>query len=117
MYKEAVAELRKAISISSGPEGLAMLGYTYARAGRRSEAEKILNRLKKMSDRRYIEPASIALIYTGLTETEQAFKWMGKAYQDRNELLLMLKVDPRLDALRSDTRFTELLRRIGLHDE
>jgi tetratricopeptide (TPR) repeat protein len=117
MYKEAVVELQKAIKISSGPEGLAMLGYTYAMAGQSSEARKILNRLKKLSDQMYIEPASIALIYTGLAETEQAFAWLERAYQDRNELLLMLKVDPRLDVLRSDIRFTELLRRVGLLDE
>ncbi len=117
MYKEAVVELQKAIRISSGPEGLAMLGYTYAMAGQKSEALKILNRLKKLSDRRYIEPAAIAIIYTGLEEVEQAFQWLERAYQDRNELLLMLKVDPRLDVLRSKRRFTELLRRIGLPDE
>jgi TolB-like protein/Flp pilus assembly protein TadD len=113
MYKEAIAELQKAISLSSGPEGLTMLGYTYAVAGQRSQARKILNRLKNMSGHRYIEPSSIAIIYIGLSEKERAFEWLERAYEDRNELLMMLQVDPRLDALRSDTRFTELLRRVG----
>jgi TolB-like protein/Flp pilus assembly protein TadD len=112
MYKEAIAELQKAISLSFGPEGLAMLGYAYAVAGQRSQARKVLNRLKDLSDQRYIEPASIAIIYVGLAQREQAFEWLERAYEDRNELLMMLKVDPRLDTLRSDTRFTELLRRV-----
>lgn len=117
MYREAIAELKKVISLSSGLEGLAMLGYTYAVAGQRNDARKVLNRLMDLSKRRYIEPASIAIIYTGLAEREQAFTWLERAYQDRNELLLMLKVDPRLDALHSDTRFAQLLERIGLNDE
>lgn len=116
MYREAIADLQKAISLSPGPEGLTLLGYTHAVAGHRAEARKVLNGLKKLSQRRYVEPASIALIYTGLGEREQAFKWLRRAYEHRNELLVMLKVDPRLDALRSDPRFTKLLRRVGLHD-
>jgi TolB-like protein/Tfp pilus assembly protein PilF len=112
MYQEAIAELQKATSLSPGPEGLALLGYTYALAGHRSEARKVLNKLKGLSSRRYIEPASIAIIHTGLGEREQAFEWLEKAYEHRNELLVMIKVDPRLDALRSDARFTDLLRRV-----
>lgn len=115
-YQEAIAELRKGISLAPGPEGLALLGHTHAVAGQRGEARKVLNRLKNLSRRRYIEPASIAIIYTGLAEKEQAFAWLEKACEHRNELLLMLKVDPRLDALRSDARFTQLLRRVGLDD-
>jgi tetratricopeptide (TPR) repeat protein len=116
MYKEAIAELQKAISLSSDPEGLAILGYIYAMAGHRSEARKVLNRLKSLSHRRYIEPASIAIIYTGLMEREQAFAWLDKAYEHRNELLVMLKVDPRLDVLRPEPRFAQLLKRVGLHE-
>lgn len=115
MYNEAIAELQKAISLSSDAEGLAMLGYIYAVAGHRSEARKVLNRLKSLSHRRYVEPASIAIIYTGLMEREPAFAWLERAYEHRNELLVMLKVDPRLDALRPEPGFTQLLRRIGLH--
>jgi TolB-like protein/Flp pilus assembly protein TadD len=117
MYKEAMAALQKAISLSSDPEGLVMLGYTHAVAGHRSEARKALNRLKNLSKRRYIEPASIAIIYTGLMEREQAFAWLERAYEHRNELLAMLRVDPRLDALRPEPRFTQLLRRVGLQEQ
>lgn len=91
-----------------------MLGYTYGLAGYASDARKMLGRLRKMSRQRYIEPASLAIIYTGLGDKELAFEWLERAYEHRNELLMMLRVDPRLDALRSDIRFTHLLRRIGL---
>jgi TolB-like protein/Tfp pilus assembly protein PilF len=115
MYKEAIAALQKAISLSPGPDVLARLGYAYAVAGQRNQAKEVLNELQNLSRRRYIEPASRAIIYTGLAEREQAFAWLERAFEDRNELLVMLKVDPRLDTLRSDSRFTELLRRVGLY--
>lgn len=115
MYKEAIAVLQKAIALSSGPDGLAMLGYAYAMAGQRTQAKAVLSKLQNLSRRRYVEPASRAIIYTGMAEKEQAFAWLERASEDRNELLVMLKVDPRLDILRSDPRFTEMLRRVGLH--
>jgi TolB-like protein/Tfp pilus assembly protein PilF len=117
MYEEAIAELQKAISLSSGSDALAMLGYAYSVAGHGSEARKVLNRLRRLSDLKYVEPASMAIIYTGLAEKERAFQWLERAYEHRNELLMMLRVDPRLDSLRSDKRFADLLRRVGLHDE
>jgi hypothetical protein len=67
-----------------------------------------------LSNRRYVSPYSIALIYTGLGEKEQAFAWLEKAYEDRSSLMIYLKVEPMLDSLRSDPRFTDLLHRIGL---
>jgi TolB-like protein/Tfp pilus assembly protein PilF len=115
MYKEAIAVLQKAISLSPGPDGMAMLGYAYAMAGQRGQAKKVLNNLQNLSRRRYIEPASRAIIYTGMAEREQAFAWLERASEDRNELLVMLKVDPRLDTLRSDSRLAEMLWRVGLH--
>ena len=63
---------------------------------------------------RYLDPYYVGLIYVGLAETAKAFEWFEKAYQVRSEELLFLKVDPRLDSLRSDARFVELLRRVRL---
>jgi TolB-like protein/Flp pilus assembly protein TadD len=113
MYPEAIAELQKARSLSSEPESLSLLGYTYAVAGQRSKARKALNQLKQLSRQRYIKPAFIALIYIGLAEQEQALSWLERAYRDRNELMLTLKVDPRLDIIRLNPRFTKLLKRVG----
>lgn len=117
MYHEAITELQKARSLSSDPEGLSLLGYTYAVAGQRSKARKALDQLKQLSRQRYIKPAFIALIYLGLAEQEHALSWLERAYRDRNELMLMLTVDPRLDIIRANPRFTKLLRRVGFDNK
>jgi len=70
--------------------------------------------LKVAAERRYISPYSIAVIYLGLGDKEQAFAWLNRAYQERDNWLNYLKVEPRLDPLRSDTRFANLLRRVRL---
>ncbi|HEX8845506.1 MAG TPA: winged helix-turn-helix domain-containing protein [Pyrinomonadaceae bacterium] len=110
---EAIAEFQKAKLIDDRPEVSAMIGHTFAVSGRREEAVKILNNLEEQSKHHYISAYYIALIYAGLDDKERAFRWLEKAYSDRNEWLVWLKVDPRFDSLRSDPRFTDLLRRIG----
>jgi hypothetical protein len=69
---------------------------------------------KEASQRRFISPYGIAVIYVGLGDKEQAFAWLNRAYDERDNWLNYLKVEPRLDPLRSDARFTDLLRRVGL---
>jgi hypothetical protein len=71
-------------------------------------------RLRGLSTHRYVASYHIALIYTGLGEKDQAFQWLEKAYQERSDLLVYLKVEPMFDRLRSDPRFTNLLHRMGL---
>jgi tetratricopeptide (TPR) repeat protein len=122
MYAEAVAAYQSAISLSKTaefpegkPEMIAALGHAYAASGRRYEALKIIEQLKELiSLQRYVSPYSIALIYIGLGEKELAFEWLDRAYNERDESYIHLKVDPRLDDLRSDTRFTERLQVIKL---
>lgn len=115
MYGEAIMELQRATERSNrNPVYLAALGHAYAVSGRREEATKILNELKELSKRRYILPNLIAIIYVGLNEKEQAFAWLEKAYQERSDFMIVLKVDPVLDGLRSEPRFQDLLRRVGL---
>ena len=67
-----------------------------------------------LSARRYVSPYFMALIHAGLGEKSAAFKWLDKAYEERNEWLVWLKVDPKLDGLRDDARFADLLHRVGL---
>jgi TolB-like protein len=115
MYKEAVAELQTAVNAAgSRTLALAMLGHGLAVSGRRTEALAALAELQETGKRKYVAPFLLALIYAGLGETERAFDWLEKAYECRSWGLLWLKVDPRLDGLRSDARFTSLLRRVGL---
>jgi len=67
-----------------------------------------------MAKQRYISPGSIALIYAALGDKDQAFAWLEKADKGRDGILARLKVDPRFDSLRSDPRFADLVRRVGL---
>lgn len=112
-FSEAIAEFRKAKLIDDRPEVSAMIAHTYAVSGRRSEARRILANLEEQSKRHYISPYYIALVFAGLDDKDRAFVWLEKAYSDRNEWLVWLKVDPRFDCLWTDSRFSELLRRIG----
>jgi tetratricopeptide (TPR) repeat protein len=115
MYQEAIAEYQKAIPLSGdSPDELASLGYAYALSGKRQEAFQIVDDLKQRSKQNYISPTLIAVVYAGLGEKEQAFEWLDKAYNGQDSNLVYLKVDPMFDSLRSDPRFADLLRRVGL---
>jgi predicted nucleic acid-binding protein len=93
---------------------LALLGYAHARLGERSQALRILDQLEAASKERYTPAISFAAVYAGLGEKDQAFAWLEKAYGERTSRLGYLKVEPLWDPLRSDPRFAELLRHIGL---
>ena len=114
-YTEAVSEFEERLSLSKDDAVTrAHLGYAYAAAGRRGKAEKVLADLNELFRQRQASPYYIAIIYAGLGEKEQAFGWLEKAYQERSRPLGGLKVNPVWDNLRSDPRFADLLRRIGL---
>jgi TolB-like protein/Flp pilus assembly protein TadD len=114
-HEEAIAEYKQTISISGHTsQNLGELGHAYAVSGRRAEALKLLDELKEMSGRQYVSPLNFAFIYVGLGDKEQAMAQLEKAYQERTTWLMWIKVDPRLDPLRPDPRFAELLRRMNL---
>jgi serine/threonine-protein kinase len=113
-YDEAIEQLRRASEINDAPEVLAMLGHAFAVAGRRPEAQQVLEQLHEQSHERYVTPYYRAVIYAGLEERDEAFAWLEKAYQERDEWLLHLKVDPKLDSLRTDPRFADLAARLNL---
>jgi hypothetical protein len=75
---------------------------------------KILDQLKGLSGRRYVMPYHIATIYNALGDKDQAFGWLQKAYDERDDRLMLLKADPSWDGLRSDPRYAGLVRGIGL---
>ncbi len=112
LYEEAIAEFQKAGSVTI--EASTDIGYVYAVSGHRHEALKVLDKLTQLSKRRYVPSYHIARIYAGLGEKDEAFAWLEKAYAQRDGWLNWLRVDPTLDSLRSDPRFTSLLRRVGL---
>jgi tetratricopeptide (TPR) repeat protein len=113
MYNEAIAELQKAIELSPGSTTFrSNLAYAYAVAGKRNEASKILNDLKSNSHDAFSNAPEIALVYVGLGEKDQAMAWLEKAYEERFNPSVLRR--PAFDPLRSDPRFQNLLRRIGL---
>jgi serine/threonine protein kinase/tetratricopeptide (TPR) repeat protein len=112
MYKEGVAELEKAVAISPSSLSLAFLGHGYAAAGRRLEAEKVFDQLNETSKEKYVPAIHRALICVGLLEKDKAFDWLEKAYEEH--FIVVIKVHPAYDPLRSDPRFADLLRRMNL---
>jgi TolB-like protein/DNA-binding winged helix-turn-helix (wHTH) protein/Tfp pilus assembly protein PilF len=112
MYSEAIAELQRAVALSGvNTTFISNLAYAYAVSGRRNEALKILNDLIGRS-KGYSNASEIALIHTGLGENNQAMEWLDKAYSERFNPSVLLR--PGFDPLRSDLRFQNLVRRVGL---
>ncbi len=109
-HQEAI-ELSKHLQTTTDIELKAGL---YARAGRRDESLKLLRELKARAAREYISPVSLARVYIGLGDKEQALVWLRKAYDERSAYLVNIGVHPAYDPLRSDPRFEELLRGVGL---
>jgi TolB-like protein/DNA-binding winged helix-turn-helix (wHTH) protein/Tfp pilus assembly protein PilF len=112
MHAEAIAELKKAQSL--GERRVAHLAYAYALAGQRDEARKILGEMIELSKQQYVSPFDFALIYMGLGDKDRAFEWFNKTFDENPYRIAFLRVNPRFDRLRSDQRFTDLLRRMKL---
>src|SRR5262249_50920961 len=115
LVSQAIDQLRKAVEVSKGnPTMVASLGRTYALGGKRDQVRSLLGQLKELSGRLYVSPYEVALIHAGLEDKDEAFTHLHEAYEHRSGWLAYLAVDPRLDGLRSDERFAELVRRVGL---
>ena len=115
MYEEAISEYQKAIPLSGdSPDELASLGYAYALSGKKREAQSVIEELKERSKRRYISPTIIAFIYGGMGKKDEAFEWLEKSYNGRDFILVLLRVDPTFDPLRSDARFADLMRQVQI---
>lgn len=112
---EAISEYQKAIEVSNGDQdATASLAHAFAAIGRRAEAEKILHDFERKSKSGYVSPYMIATIYAGLGEKDKAFAFLERAYQERSlDISWHLKADLRIDNLRSDPRFQDLVRRVG----
>jgi len=113
MRDEAIAELQKAVQLSAGsPTCLANLARAYAASGKMDDAAKLLSDLKKRSNPGYSHASEIAVIYAALGDRNQAMTWLETGYEERFNPGVLLR--PGFDPLRSDPRFQELVRRIGL---
>jgi Tfp pilus assembly protein PilF len=112
-YGEARVEFTKALQLGGGSWVTADLGYLDAVSGKETEALKMLQSLLERSKQEYVSPHHVAAIYAGLGQKDLAFEWIEKAYQNREEMVVFLKVDPQWDSLRSDPRFQDLMHRLG----
>lgn len=112
---EAIPVLNKALSLTdNSPAVMGVLVRAYAHSGRRTEALRLLDELKRRRRKSYVPTEAFVNAYLGIGDNEQAFVWLERAYQEKSEMLLYLKVLPFFDPLRSDPRFAELIRRVGL---
>ena len=116
MFRDAIAELKQAKDLlEDSPVGWEGLGYAYAKSGQRDEALKILDQLQTRANKgEYVLPLGVAWIYIGLEDNDQAFAWLDKAFIERSDALRQIKTNPIYDPLRSDPRFTDLLKRMCL---
>lgn len=114
-HKEALEELNRLRQFQQIPVAIAALhGVTYARMGRRREAENMLADLRNQVKQHFVPPGALARIYIALGEQDHAFELLGQAAEGHDQLIVNLRVDPTFDPLRSDPRFKELLARVGL---
>ena len=114
-FPSAVRELQKADTLFRGnPIVLGALGYVYAVSGDQIRARKVLLQLENQARERYVNPEAFALVYAGLGNKDKAVEWLKRAIDDRQGLVTFIKSEPMLDNLRSDPRFEDLLRQMGL---
>ena len=115
MYKESILQFQQALkSNPNWPVALAAIGYVYGISGQRQEAMNVLGKMYSIADSIFVTPYGMALIYAGMDDRENAFKWLDKAYENKSHWLVWLKLDPRWTVLHSDKRFAVLINKMGL---
>jgi TolB-like protein len=111
---EAITVLEKALGPDRNPAVMGVLVRAYAHAGRRKEALRLLDELKRRQQTSYVAAAPFVNAYLGLGDNEQALAWLERAYQEQSNMLQLIKVHPYFDPLRGDPRFVDLVHRVGL---
>ena len=113
MFKEAVAERQKVLTLSGNPDLAAAIGEDYRQSGYPGVLQSWLEGLKEVSKRGYVSPYNIAQIYARLGEKDQALAWLEQAYNQRDSKLTYMKIEPAFDEIRSQPRFQQLLHRLA----
>jgi serine/threonine-protein kinase len=112
-HEESIAMSQKAIELSGDRLKIAGLGRSYGMAGKKDEAHEVIAELQQLARERYVTPYAISLIYASMGETDEAFSWLEKACEEGVSDLIYMKVDPFLDNLRPDPRFSDLMNSVG----
>ena len=113
---EAITVLENALGTDRNPAVMGVLVRAYAHAGRRREALRLVNELKRRQQTSYVAAAPFVNAYLGLGDNEQALVWLERAYQEQANMLQLIKVHPYFDPLRGDPRFVDLVHRVGLDE-
>ena len=114
-YELAASAGEKGVNLSGGsPLMRAALAHSYGMSGRAKEARQVLDDLTKLANHKYVAPHFLAGIHIGLGENDCAIEYLEKSYKEHSHWLIYLHLDPSMDALRSNPRFQDLLRRVGL---
>jgi serine/threonine-protein kinase len=116
MYEEALMEFQKEREVSGGAHAWAEMytGWTYVEMGKADEAQKVLDKLLERSKTEYVSPFTLACFHFVLGRNDEGFKWLNKAYEERDLHLGWLKIEPLFDSVRSDPRYTALLKKMNL---
>jgi len=115
MYEDAIMDLQKFLTLQGmNPELISEVQNIYATSGIKGVFQMILYNLKMDSEQVYVDPILLAQTHAFLDEKDQAFKWLEKAYDERSSQLVYLRANPLFDSIRSDPRFKELLKKMGL---
>ena len=114
MHAEAIAAATKAKELSGATEAIALTGYGFAKSGETEKARSLLDELSKLSTTRYVPPYNLALVYNGLGEREKALDYLERGYLEKDLRMVFLKVEPKWNAFRSNSRFISLLKRMRL---
>jgi tetratricopeptide (TPR) repeat protein len=115
MHREAIAASEKLLAaMPDSTLGLTEMAYSLAVAGRRTEARQILRRLEERSVTAFVPAYNLAVIHIALNDEETAMRYMQRAYENRDWAMVVLAVEPRLDPLRRDPRFQEILAKLNL---
>lgn len=115
MYAEAIALSEKSLQADSTNQlMLQVIGYSFAKSGRRQEAKEVIKRFKEIAKTQYMVAYHVATIYAALGDSNKAFDELEKSFEQHDWFLHQLKVDPFIDPVRLDPRFKEMLKRIGL---
>ena len=112
-FDDALTEFRQVDEkLPEWPVAIAARGFVEAAAGHTAEARQTLAELKTLSDRKFVTPYGVALVYAGLGQNDDAFTWLNRAFDERSHWLVWLRLDPRWDGLRPDPRFADLVGRM-----
>src|SRR5258708_28554576 len=113
---EALKAGEKGVAREPVPTSIALLGWEHARSGNREQARKVIEQLNRLPVQTHVAPCWPAMVYVGLGENNTALDLLEKAYQERSGCVAFLKAEDFWDPLRSDPRFIELLKKVGLDE-